>query len=430
MIDAEFPQKMQCLFEPKRTKVFYGGRGAGRSWGCARALLLIGTGRPIRVLCAREFQNSISESVHKLISDQIVALGLEHFYEVQNAKIIGKNGTTFVFEGIKNNTTKIKSYEGIDYCWVEEAEKVSKNSWGILIPTIRKPSSEIWMTFNPALESDYTYQRFVLNADVDTSFVVKMTWRDNPWFPAVLKTELEIDKKNDYDHYLNIWDGACLQMLEGAVYAKQLRAVTAEGRVCTVPYDRESPVDVFWDIGRADNTALWFAQQVAMQVRVLAYFEDRLQDDVGYYLREIQSRGFVIGTMWLPHDAFAKRLGTKRTIEEQIRRAGYSTMKVPSLSIVDGINAARLIFPKCWFDEDGTADGLQGLRHYRYKIVDGQFSKEPMHNDCADSFRYLAIAIGRSKRDKGGTISRLKKALEVFQKGREGENAGARGWMR
>ena len=142
---AHFPEALQCLFKPKRHKVLWGGRSAGRSWGCARALLLIGAGRPIRVLCVRELQNSISESVHLLLSQQIVALGLESIYKIEVARISCISGpgagTTFSFEGIKNNTTKIKSYEGIDYCWVEEANKVSRTSWGILLPTIRKEGS-------------------------------------------------------------------------------------------------------------------------------------------------------------------------------------------------------------------------------------------------------------------------------------------------
>src|SRR3954468_1044247 len=144
--EIEFPEALQCLFHPKRFKILWGGRGAGRSWGVARALLMIGANRPIRVLCVRELQNSIAESVHKVLSDQIEALGLGNHYSIEKAKVYGKNGTEFSFEGIKNNTTKIKSYEGIDYCWVEEAVKVSRNSWGILIPTIRREGSEIWMT--------------------------------------------------------------------------------------------------------------------------------------------------------------------------------------------------------------------------------------------------------------------------------------------
>lgn len=435
-LDAEFPEPLKCLFEPKRTKVLYGGRGAGRSWGCARALLLIGTGRPIRVMCARELQNSISESVHKLLSDQIVGLGLEKFYEVQVAKIIGKNGTTFSFEGIKNNNTKIKSYEGIDYCWVEEANKVSKASWGTLIPTIRKPGSEIWMTFNPELEEDYTYQRFVVNADPASSFVVKMTWRENPWFPDVLKQEMEIDKKNDPDHYLNVWEGHCLAMLEGAVYARQLRQAQDEGRITRVPWNREFPVDTFWDIGRADYTTIWFAQQVAMQIRILGYFEDHLKDDVSYYLKECQRRGYMYGTMYLPHDAKAKRLGTKRTIEEQIRQAGFRTLIVPKLSLTDGINAARLVFPKCWFDSVECTDGLAQLRRYRYRIVDGQLSNEPMHNDGADAFRYLAVGIKGPRTERTGVLRALESAQKAlrdkFAPAAEFESRGGatRGWMR
>jgi phage terminase large subunit len=322
---------------------------------------------------------------------------------------------------------------------VEEANKVSKASWGILIPTVRKEGSEIWITFNPELEEDYTFQRFVLGADLATSVVIKMTWRDNPWFPEVLKKEMEILKKADYDQYMNVWEGHCLQMLEGAVYAKQLKMATEQGRITEVPYDRGFPVDVFWDIGRADNTALWFAQQVAMQVRVLSYFEDHLQDDVSYYLKEIQSRGYLLGTMFLPHDAKARRLGTKKTIEEQIRAAGFRTQIVPNLSLTDGINAARLIFPKCWFDRVGCTDGLQGLRHYRYKIVDGQLSNEPMHNDCADSFRYLAVGIKgpRGSSTASRVLGRLKRAArswkEEQQRVDEADGRGRgnyQGWMK
>lgn len=382
-IDAPFPEKMRVLFEPWRYKVLYGGRGASRSWSCARALLLTGTKKPIRVLCAREYQNSISESVHKLLVDQIAALGLEAFYDVQVAYIKGKNGTTFAFEGIKNNTNKIKSYEGIDYCWVEEANKVSKASWGVLIPTIRKDGSEIWMTFNPELDTDYTYQRFVVTADIKTTAVVKMTWKDNPFFPDVLRKEMEDLRARDYDQYLNVWEGHCLQMLEGTVYAKELRRAQEDGRITKVPYDRTVPVDTFWDLGRADNTAIWFAQRVAMQNRILAYYEAS-GEEITHFLRELQSRAYVYGTAFLPHDARAKRLGSKRTIEEIVRQSGHTVSIVPRLSLTDGINAARIIFPGCWFDETECADGLHSLRHYRYKVVEGQLSNEPLHDAASD----------------------------------------------
>lgn len=393
-VNADFPAPFQVLFQPRRYKVLYGGRGGGRSWACARALLLMGVQKPIRVLCARELQNSISDSVHRLLTDQISGLGLDQYYEVQVARILGTNGTQFSFEGIKNNVTKIKSYEGIDYCWVEEAHKVSRNSWSILIPTVRKEDSEIWLTFNPELETDYTYLRFVKEQDPAQMLVIKTTWRDNPFFPDVLMREMEAEKARDYDSYLNIWEGFCRQVLEGAVYAKELRKAQEEGRICSVPWVREASVDVFIDLGRADATAIWFAQRVAMQYRIIDYYQ-ATGENINHFIKYLQNREYVYGTIWLPHDAYAKVLGTDRSIQEVFHNHGYRTQKVPKLSQVDGINAARLIFPNCWFDEDRCEEGLQALRHYRYRVVDGQYSNDPLHDwasDGADAFRYLAVA--------------------------------------
>src|SRR5882724_11269280 len=179
----DFPSKLQFLFQAARYKVAHGGRGGAKSWGFARAILLIGVQRKIRVLCVRELQNSIQDSVHKLLKDQIEAMGLSGEYDVLQSVIKHKwNGTEINFEGIRNNVNKIKSYEGIDICWAEEADKITGSSWEILIPTIRKNGSEIWVTFNPNLETDATYQRFVVDPP-EASIVVQINWRDNPWFP-------------------------------------------------------------------------------------------------------------------------------------------------------------------------------------------------------------------------------------------------------
>lgn len=416
-VEAEFPKSLECLFVPKRHKVLYGGRGAGRSWGCARALLILGASKPIRVLCAREFQNSIADSVHKLLADQVSMLKLEHIYEIQASRIISRPGmvpggtTSFAFEGIRNNATRIKSYEGIDYCWVEEGNKVSRMSWEVLLPTVRKESSEIWITFNPELESDYTYQRFVLKPS-DDSIVCKMTWRENPWFPEVLRKEMEDLKKRDYDAYLNVWEGFTRQVLEGAVFAKELQRAQLDDRICRVAWDRETPVDTFWDLGRRDMTAIWFAQRVSMQFRILEYFEDSAED-IQYYLRQLQAREYTYGTHFLPHDAKNKLLGQTRSIE-QLVRAVYSSVRVVTRipHKVNAINAARIIFPNCWFDERKCADGLSRLRHYRYRVVDGQLSEEPLHDDNsngADAFMTLAQSLKtyRAKNRLGQSLERM-----------------------
>src|SRR5262245_13773575 len=443
-MDVTFPKPFEILFQPKRYKIMYGGRGGGRSWSCARALLIIGLDRPIRVLCARELQNSISESVHQLLSDQIHAMALDDVYKIQRDRIIGENGTTFTFEGIRNNVNKIRSFEGIDYCWVEEANKVSANSWEVLIPTIRKEESEIWITFNPELEEDYTYRRFVKNADPESMFCIKTTWRENEFFPEVLMREKDSLKALDYDKYLNVWEGFPLQILEGAVYAKELRAAQEQGRITKVPWERAWPVDTYWDLGRADATAIWFIQRVAMQYRVLAYYQDRLED-ITHYQRELQRRAYIYGTMWLPHDAKAKQLGTKRSIEEVVRQAGYRVQIVPRLSITDGINAARMVFPQCWFDETLCEDGLHALRHYRFKVdVTGSFSKEPIHDeasDGSDAWRMFAVAsaerkgatdqaVGVMEKLKGFATAALKQREEAMIEEFSGRRASGSGWMR
>jgi len=203
---------MSFLFEPARYKVAYGGRGGVKSWSFARVLLLMGAQRPLRILCAREFQNSIKESVHQLLCDQIRLTGLQDYYQIFNTEIKGIIGTEFFFAGLKQNVTKIKSMEGIDICWVEEAEKVSENSWSVLIPTIRKAGSEIWVSFNPHQETDPTFKKFITNRDeilseFPGSTVIETSWRDNPWLPKELEAEKNYLARVDKDAYDHVWGG-------------------------------------------------------------------------------------------------------------------------------------------------------------------------------------------------------------------------------
>lgn len=223
----ELPKPFAPLFQPQRYKVFWGGRGGGRSWAAARAIAIMGAAKPLRFLCAREYQKSIQDSVHRLLVDQIEALGLADRYEVQRAAIKGQNGTLMLFEGLAQNVTKIKSLEGIDICWVEEAEKVTKNSWDVLIPTIRKDGSEIWVTFNPDLETDPTYQMFVKNSPPDAA-VVHTTWRDNPWFPAVLEKEKDYLWSVDPERARWVWDGECRSHTDAQVLQGKWRVAAFE----------------------------------------------------------------------------------------------------------------------------------------------------------------------------------------------------------
>jgi phage terminase large subunit len=399
-VNVQFPNKLQCLFEPSRYKVLYGGRGGAKSWGVARALLTLGAQKPTRILCAREFQNSISESVHALLSDQVKALGLSDFYEVQNATIRGRNGTEFYFAGLRHNVTKIKSFEGVDIVWCEEAQTISKSSWDTLIPTIRKEHSEIWITFNPALETDETYQRFVAHPP-ENAQIIRINWSDNPWFPEVLRQEMESLKARDPDAWLTVWEGHCKQTLDGAIFANEVRQATTDNRFTRVPYDQSKPVHTFWDLGRADKTAIWFAQIVGFEFRLIDYYDNQ-GHALAHYLKHLQSKPYVYGDTWLPHDAENELLASERTIAQQARAAGFKVRITPKISVNDGINAARTIFGSCWFDAEKCADGIQCLRNYRYDVDPDtqQFSQKPLHDWAshgADAFRYLAVALREAK---------------------------------
>ena len=400
---ARFPAKLKCLFVPEkaRYRVLYGGRGGSKSWNIARALLLKGCEQKIRVLCAREYQTSIKDSVHKLLCDQIFALELEAHYEITERSLRGTNGTEFIFVGVKNNTNNVKSIEGIDICWVEEAQSVTPNSWNVLVPTIRKADSEIWISFNPELPTDETWKRFVINPP-ENAVVQKINWSDNPYFPEVLDLERRALQGRDTEAYNNVWEGIPRQTVNGAIFAKEVTMAELEGRICNIPWDASKPCHAVFDLGWADQTAVWILQFVGQDIRLLRYFEDS-QQTISFYLAKLQSFGYVYDTIWLPHDAKAKSLGTGKSIEEIVRATGMKVQILDRVPVADSINAARTIFNKCYFDRQNTEEGLNCLRHYRYDVDPDtkMFSAKPLHNEVshgADAFRYIGLMINEPKK--------------------------------
>lgn len=190
---------------PSRYKIAYGGRGSSKSWTIARILLIKAMNEPLRILCLREIQDSIKDSVHKLLRDQIELLELPGF-TVQNDSIKHDNGSEFLFKGLYTNLSKIKSFEGVDVAWIEEGESISAMSWEILDPTIRKPNSEIWISFNPRFETDIIYKTFITETP-DNAISIKVNYQDNIYFPKELEVQKERMKKNDPDKYFHIWEG-------------------------------------------------------------------------------------------------------------------------------------------------------------------------------------------------------------------------------
>lgn len=393
---ADYPEKLQFLFQPYRYKVAYGGRGSGKSWSFARALLQMGASRKLRILCAREIQKSIKDSVHKLLADQIQDMGFGAHYDVLEAIIRGRNGTEFTFSGLGSQTVEsIKSYEGVDIVWVEEAQTVTKKSWDILTPTIRKELSEIWITFNPALESDETYKRFVTNPPLN-SHVVHINYNDNPWFPDVLENERRhcqaVETAEDYN---NIWLGVCRSAVSGAIYANEVSKSSIDGRICNLPYDPGLKVHTIWDMGFGDNMAVGFAQRLRSEIRVIDYIQVRQMrtDEVGAMVKQ---RLYNMGYCFLPHDGFHTTRGTGLSDKDILTKMGFRVKQTPNLSIEDGIRNARNTFNRIYFDRTKTADLLECLKRYRRAETKHGGDGSPVHDiysDGADMFRYLCLNV-------------------------------------
>lgn len=400
----QLPAKLDVLRQPKRYKVLYGGRGAAKSWGVARTLILQAVERPLRILCAREIQKTISESVHKLLSDQIHAMELDWFFHVQENQITGKNGSEFVFTGIRGQDIgKIKSYEGVDICWVEEAQTVTKKSWEVLIPTIRKPNSEIWVTFNPELDTDETYQRFVVKSRND-SIALPINWRDNPWFPDVLKAEMEHLKETDEEAYRHVWEGECRSAVEGAIYAKEVFELFASQRVRPVPHDPILKTYTVWDLGWNDQTSIIVAQRSTSEIRVIDYIEGQYRT-LADYVSELKDMRLNWATDFLPHDGAAKNLQTGQSAQEILGKLGRTVAIVPNVGVDQGIKVARLQIGKCYFDEVKASRLVDCLKRYRRTInVNTNEPGAPLHDEYshgADAFRYMALIVEQMRNETG-----------------------------
>lgn len=396
-ITAQFPAKLRPLFAPKRYKVMHGGRGGGKSWAVARALILMVADKGLRVLCAREVQKSMKESVHRLLKDQITSLELDSDFEVLETEIRCKNGGGFVFTGLQSHTVdSIKSFEAVDRVWVEEAHGVSKKSWDTLIPTIRKPESEIWMTLNPDMDTDETYVRFIA-APSDDTWIVEVNWRDNPWFPSVLEAERQKAERLDPEGYQHIWEGKPRRVAEGAIYRHEIDALFADGRICNVPYDPILPVHTVWDLGWNDAMTIILVQSSPMGIRILDYIEDSNRT-YAWYVGELEKREYRWGTDYLPHDGAACNPQTGISSVQTLRNLGRTVAEpLPAIDPEEGIKQARMIFPKCYFDKTKTVRLVECLKRYRRAI--NQRTKEatgPLHDEFshgADAFRYLGMAV-------------------------------------
>lgn len=411
MVEWEFPEKLGFLFERDkwRYKVAYGGRDAAKSHSFAGALVLLGAESPIRIGCFREVQKSIKDSVHQLLCDKIQFYNLGDYYEVLQNEIRGKGRleTSFGFSGLSNLTMfSIKSWEGLDIAWVEEAQGVSKRSWQILGPTIRKGANwkehpEIWVSFNPDMETDDTYQRFVVNPPPDAK-VVQINYTDNPWASKALDSDRAHMKETDPDGFTHVYLGQCRPAREGAIYYNEVVALKTSNRLCSVPYDPLLKVHRVWDLGFNDFMSILLVQKQASGIRIIGYIEDRLRT-YDSYISEMNELKYNWGTDYLPHDGRAKTPESGRSPEMILTSLGCKVQIVEDIGLENGIKAARQVFPRIWIDKEKAGELVSRLGSYCRRInrETGQ-ATTPIHDDAshgADGFRYLAVCEAQMTND-------------------------------
>jgi phage terminase large subunit len=401
VIRAEVPRKLKPLLYPKRYKGLFGGRGGSKSHFFAEQIILRAFMQPTRIVCIREVQNSIKDSVKQLLSDKIAKFGLERYFDQLESEIRAPNGSIIVFKGMQSyNASNIKSLEGYDVAWVEEAQTLSQHSLDLLRPTLRKEGSELWFSWNPRYKTDPVDMFFRKNPPPD-AISVMVNWYDNPWFPEVLRKEMEHDFASDEDKAEHIWNGA-YGASQGAILARYVGKAERAGRIHNdVAYDREgAPIEVSADLGFRDTASFWYWQRTLGGFRLLAYDGDTGLD-ASEWIPRIRDKiieitgGGKLGKIWLPHDARAKTFQSKYTTIEQFAQSfGADKVAIVAQSKKqDQINAARTIIQKCEFHRDNCEAGIDGLLawEYAYNEENGVFSREPLHNWAShpsDAFAY------------------------------------------
>ena len=407
-MNAEFPEKLRRLFEPSRNKFIFGGRGSAKSWSVARALLIKGAQKPIRVLCTREVQKSIKDSVHRLLSDRMADLGLDGFYEVLQTEIRGKNGTLFLFAGLSDQTAEsIKSFEGIDIVWIEEARSVTQRSLDILVPTIRKEGSEIWATYNPELDTDPIHQRAM--SPPPDSIVIEINYPDNPWFSDVLEQERRHAKRTMPEaQYRHIWEGKCLPAVLGAIYANEVESLESDGRICNVPYDPALRVHVVFDLGWNDSMAISLVQRHSSEVRLIRYIEDSHRT-LADYSADLRRLPYNWGRVWLPHDGFNGDFKTGKSSADILRDLDWDVAtreEIAEMSVEEGIRQVRMVFPRLYVDKTHCARLVECMKRYRRSInARTAEAGAPLHDEYshgADNLRYIAVNVDQMTNETWG----------------------------
>ena len=407
-IDLTIPEQYKELFQPSkawRHIVYKGGRSSGKSTQIAISRLLKGSQKKLRGLCTREIQNSIQESVYKLLCDKIDELGLNDWQKFNDKLVNRKTGSEIFFKGLHNNIQSIKSIEGIDWCWIEEAQSVSADSITTLVPTIRKEGSELIWSYNPLTEHDPVQELIVDRAD-DRTYVLHV---NSDAIEQLLSKEIieerEKMRRDNPDMFAHVWLGQPLTSKTGTVFGKQIAQAEIEGRIGSVPYDASAGTYTAIDLGIGDSTAIWWFQMVGQEIHFIDHYESS-GEELGHYISIIKNKPYNYTTHFLPHDAKQRELQTGLTRVEFFENNGIHNIEVlrPTNFQLgqDDINMiARPKFSKVWIDRDKCERGLKCLRayHYEYDEKNKLLKDKPEHDwssHSSSAFIYALIAAQES----------------------------------
>jgi phage terminase large subunit len=391
------------LLQPARYKAVFGGRGSGKSHFFGELLVeSCQAERGTLAVCIREAQRTLAQSSKRLIEGKIAALGLGHGFKVFNDKIETPGDGLVIFRGMQDHTAdSIKSLEGFRIAWIDEAQSLSARSLALLRPTIRAKNSELWASWNPRRKSD-AIDDFLRVRKPDGAILVKASWRDNPWFPAVLEEERQLDLALYPDRYEHVWEGDHVRAFEGAYFAELLAQTARDGRIGKVAADPLLPLRAFIDIGGAGATAdaftIWIVQWAGSEISVLDYYESAGQV-LAFHVNWLRSRGYKDAILYLPHDGVATNNVTGKRYEDHLRDAGFA-VEPPVKNQGRGaammrIEALRRLGPQLWFNEVTTEAGRDALGFYHERKDDvrnvGLGPEHDWSSHAADALGLMAI---------------------------------------
>lgn len=423
----QLPRKLAFLLECHSYKVAYGGRASLKSTSFGASLLSLGVDQSLRILCLREVQKSLTDSVHLLLQDQIRKLGYSARYDVTDNAIRGtRNDTLFRFAGLSDQTAEsMKSYEGFDIFWFEEAQAITRRSFQIALPTLfRTKGAEAWVSFNPGMDSDEVWERFVVNPP-EGAKVVEMNWRDAAnagWMSEENERLRQYDLVYSKNEYANIWDGKPRTVVAGAIYATEVVEMITEKRYRPIPYDPRLPVFRIWDLGWNDRMVVIMVQKPhPSALNVINYMEESHITYAGM-IAAMDRLGYKWGEDWLPHDAGQHHPTSGTNAFTQLESLGCKIAKVhgkpgiPKSDSEQRIKAARMMWPRLYMDNSkfdtppDRPDRLLGAAHLmerlkRYKRTVPRTTGEPaspghdIASHGADAFGGLAEIVDRIRNE-------------------------------